>query len=421
MTLRVTETSLESSSNMYTSIFGVDPTKSIINTSSAFDCWKGWKKVSARFFRNSHNLVHAPYFLRAARIWKTILDWCDDEERSRDVGKRLRKSSYSTRGLFYSDWHETIRSRDSLKACQAFYAFSGGETSLMLDSETLFDGMFGSYSAYGYYSCTRLHPPQYIKTRNWGNCILVAGCLLSMKQGMEKCFCIDIETGTLFLRSHTSIRVVAKKSQEPDEFLLWLEEYADRLDSGKIGVGPIDVELRGRNAITLYPRFPSNSPPIVTEGVPPVSRAVTRGIEVIASAVYVPQGGTRIGFIYSIRVRLMTPDDDDYVSPSDRGFETCQLVSRHWRITNDSTGQIDRVDGQGVIGMHPILREGGYTEAGEDFEGTFQYQSCTGNIKKGSFGGHMKFVPETLKTLAGPSFDVELRPFVLDNQPAFLY
>jgi len=53
------------------------------------------------------------------------------------------------------------------------------------------------------------------------------------------------------------------------------------------------------------------------------NRAVTRGVEVIASSIYVPEMRMHI---FSIRIRLLAPDDsDEYMSPEQRGFETCQI------------------------------------------------------------------------------------------------
>ena len=57
------------------------------------------------------------------------------------------------------------------------------------------------------------------------------------------------------------------------------------------------------------------------------SRAVTRGVEVVTSAVFVPEMEV---FVYSIQIRLLTSEDGEgYLSPEVRGFDTCQLLSRH--------------------------------------------------------------------------------------------
>ena len=49
-----------------------------------------------------------------------------------------------------------------------------------------------------------------------------------------------------------------------------------------------------------------------------------------------------------------------YSPPSERGFETAQLRSRHWRIQR--RGETDAVHGDGVVGKFPLLREGGWRD-----------------------------------------------------------
>jgi uncharacterized protein affecting Mg2+/Co2+ transport len=312
-----------------------------------------------------------------------------------------------------------VRSSPGLLACQAIYAFFGGQNHDPFDPDLMFDGLLGGYQAYGYYSCTWLQSPRFLEERN---IMLVAICNLSIQQGLKKLFYVDVDTGAIYLQCHEPLRAINNnQSPKPDEFLMWLEEYGQRLESGKITAGTMGCHPSDPSAITLYPRVPPGAPPTtITEGVPDVSRAVTRGVEVIASGVYVPQCRNRFGFIYSIRIRLLTPDDDGYVSPADRGFETCQLQSRHWHITDYDTGEIDRVDGEGVIGMYPILSEGGYIEDGEECSGSFQYQSCCG-VMQGSFQGQMQFVPGTITSSTGRPFNVELQPFALDTRPSYLY
>jgi uncharacterized protein affecting Mg2+/Co2+ transport len=70
-------------------------------------------------------------------------------------------------------------------------------------------------------------------------------------------------------------------------------------------------------------------------------------------------------FAYSIRIRLLTPEDgEEYMSPEQRGFGMCQLVSRHWKICKDDPDEdepsIEEVRGDGVIGYYPLLCEGGF-------------------------------------------------------------
>ncbi|KAL3904450.1 MAG: hypothetical protein SGARI_004917 [Bacillariaceae sp.] len=216
------------------------------------------------------------------------------------------------------------------------------------------------------------------------------------------------------------IRVTNRQSIK-EELFIWLEEYVRRLNEGEFDVGGIGSNQDGPKGIILFPRYVPGASAKLVNGIPVVSRKITRGVEVIASAIWDPRLVSDMGFIYAIRIRLLTPEDgDEYVSPEDRGFSTCRLLQRHWRIVNDETGRTEVVDGDGVIGMTPILREGGYREQGEDFNGTFQYQSCTGPMERGSFGGHLAFEARP-ENGAASLFDVELGSFALDCQPDFLY
>ena len=103
-----------------------------------------------------------------------------------------------------------------------------------------------------------------------------------------------------------------------DSLLRWFEEHAYRLESKFLSVG----KIHGFNSIVRYPTVADTAN---------CSRAVTRGVEIVASSIYVPEVRMHI---YSIRIRLLTPDDgDEYMTPEQRGFESCQLVSRYWKIS----------------------------------------------------------------------------------------
>jgi len=175
---------------------------------------------------------------------------------------------------------------------------------------------------------------------------------------------------------------VKNASFQLDSLLRWFEEHANRLQKGFLSVGKIDRF----DSIVRYPTVADTAN---------CSRAVTRGVEVVASSIYVPEMSMHV---YSIRIRLLTPDDgDEYMSPEQRGFETCQLVSRYWKISMKGPRRgprgaepqpvIQEVRGEGVIGMYPLLFEGGFRnyetgedgelEEGDDTNGQFSYQSCT--------------------------------------------
>lgn len=44
--------------------------------------------------------------------------------------------------------------------------------------------------------------------------------------------------------------------------------------------------------------------------------------------IYMPEHSQ--GWAYSIRMRLLSPEEEGYKLASERGFETCQLTDRHW-------------------------------------------------------------------------------------------
>lgn len=51
-------------------------------------------------------------------------------------------------------------------------------------------------------------------------------------------------------------------------------------------------------------------------------------------------------FLFAYRVRI-----------ENQGYETVQLLKRHWIIT-DGDGQIRNVEGEGVVGEQPVLKPG---------------------------------------------------------------
>ena len=82
--------------------------------------------------------------------------------------------------------------------------------------------------------------------------------------------------------------------------------------------------------------------------------AFTRGLKVQVKSQYLPEQSNPIknDYVFAYHVTL-----------TNEGFETLQLISRHWIIT-DGEGRIEEVKGAGVIGEQPVL------EPGESFEYT---------------------------------------------------
>jgi ApaG protein len=119
--------------------------------------------------------------------------------------------------------------------------------------------------------------------------------------------------------------------------------------------------------------------------------ATTRHISVTVSPTYlddqsVPENSH---FVWAYRVTI-----------ENRGPDTVQLRSRHWRITN-ARGEMLEVRGPGVVGEQPRL------EPGDEFEYTSAVPLTTpSGIMTGSY---------QMENRHGESFDVEIPAFSLDS------
>jgi ApaG protein len=120
-----------------------------------------------------------------------------------------------------------------------------------------------------------------------------------------------------------------------------------------------------------------------------VSVATTDGIRVEVLSRYVPErSAPRQGqFLFAYHVTI-----------SNEGDEVAQLVSRKWIIT-DGNGEVQTVEGEGVVGEQPVL------EPGREF----QYTSyCPLRTPFGTMQGHYVMVRP-----GGDSFEAEIAPFML--------
>jgi ApaG protein len=120
-------------------------------------------------------------------------------------------------------------------------------------------------------------------------------------------------------------------------------------------------------------------------------RAVTRDIEVVVTPRYVADRSSPENnyFFWAYTIAI-----------TNKGAETVQLKTRHWRIT-DANGRQQEVRGAGVVGEEPVLK------AGEVFEYTsgVPLQTPSG-FMTGSYG---------MVSVSGKHFDVEVPAFSLDS------
>ncbi|KAI4324348.1 hypothetical protein L6164_023895 [Bauhinia variegata] len=180
--------------------------------------------------------------------------------------------------------------------------------------------------------------------------------------------------------------------QQQDAMLLWLEEHGRRLQNGIIKLS----EEENIKSICLFPEKP-----------PLCSTAVTNGVQVRASAVFIPEladpqdDRQKYLFAYSIRMSLQPQGCIINGMP----YSSCQLHWRHWVIrVNDVV--ISDANGEAVIGKFPLLRPD---------EEEFVYQSCTPlPTSSGSIEGYFDFVPGRLADPKGSQFQVMVARFPLD-------
>jgi ApaG protein len=120
-----------------------------------------------------------------------------------------------------------------------------------------------------------------------------------------------------------------------------------------------------------------------------MSNTITQGIRVTVRSQYLQERSSpaskQYAFAYTVVIR-------------NEGTETAQLRTRHWIIT-DSTGHIQEVKGDGVVGYQPTLKPG------EDFEYT---SWCMLQTPQGSMQGTYQMFRDN-----GEQFDAVIAPFSL--------
>ncbi|XP_015887009.2 F-box protein SKIP16 isoform X1 [Ziziphus jujuba] len=186
--------------------------------------------------------------------------------------------------------------------------------------------------------------------------------------------------------------------QQQDATLLWLEEHVRRLESGIIKL----CEYGNIKCISLFP-----------EETPLCSTAITNGVKVRASAVFVPENANlkndqeKYLFAYLIRMSLLP----EGCIVNGMSFSSCQLHWRHWIIRANDTVTSD-VNAEAVIGKFPLLKPG---------EEEFVYESCTPlTSSTGSVEGSFTFVPGRLTEPEGSSFEVAVARFPL-QRPDYIF
>lgn len=119
-------------------------------------------------------------------------------------------------------------------------------------------------------------------------------------------------------------------------------------------------------------------------------KAVTREIEVTAEPFYLEDQSEpeESRYVWGYRITI-----------ANNSLQTVQLRSRYWQIT-DAYGNIEEVEGQGVVGEQPILAPGD----------SYQYSSgCPLTTSSGIMVGHYM-----MQGAGGLTFNIDIPAFSLD-------
>ncbi|OVA11071.1 ApaG domain [Macleaya cordata] len=275
-------------------------------------------------------------------------------------------------------------------------------------------GLIGGYSFYDHLVNVRLLPLSQVikKTKEFvrhlgfssrSRYIVVAASTTYS----EKLFFLNCTNGQLYVGTRnlstdgemipcvpsTLIRSVhdLDNGEPQDAMLLWLEEHSRRLHSGLIHLRE-EGQIR---SINLFPEAP-----------PFCSTAVTHGVQIRASAVFVPElsdlqeESEKYWFAYSVRMSLLK----EGCILNGMSFNSCQLYWRHW-VIRASDVVVSDVNGEAVIGKYPLLCPDGKE---------FVYESCTPlPSSSGSIEGSFTFVPGRLTNPKSSQFDVQVAKFPL--------
>ena len=137
----------------------------------------------------------------------------------------------------------------------------------------------------------------------------------------------------------------------------------------------------------IKPQAPSPKPPSpYNQGV---SDTTTNGIRIQVTTKFLSERSS--------------PRDNEFwfayfISITNVGTETAQLISRHWVITN-TDGEEEEVRGDGVVGEQPVLPPGG----GHTYNSFCHLKTPVGTM-------HGEF---TMVTPSGETFEARIAPFTL--------
>ncbi|PKA66708.1 F-box protein SKIP16 [Apostasia shenzhenica] len=373
-------------------------------------------KVAYEMWMRSFSMYPVPLVKRVKQCWSAIRSWM--AANFPEANETLRRGATEA---------EIKQAEDKLGVkipipTKVLYRFCDGQDTVAFDNSDARRlaplGIIGGYKFYGHLVNVHLlslsqiieQSKAFEKEIGFTNRKIV----VATSYYFEKSFFLSCGNGQLYVgtkdMSSTGemMPCVPSKLVKPglpqDALLLWLEEHCRRLHSGILRTRML-LDLR---TISIFPDAPhqSHSQTVCShpEAIPACSIAVTNGVKVRASAVFVPELSSlaRKEHFYSYSIRMSLSPDGCILNGI--YYSSCQLSSRHW-IIKSKDYVIDDVSGDGVIGKYPLLKPN---------QEEFVYESCTDLPEApGSIEGSFTFVPGRLGHQEGAGFDVKVAPFLL--------
>eukprot|EP01129_Flabellula_baltica_P011580 TRINITY_DN5103_c0_g1_i1.p1 TRINITY_DN5103_c0_g1~~TRINITY_DN5103_c0_g1_i1.p1 ORF type:complete len:374 (-),score=54.15 TRINITY_DN5103_c0_g1_i1:32-1153(-) len=165
-----------------------------------------------------------------------------------------------------------------------------------------------------------------------------------------------------------------------DSFSSFLSDHLTKVETGYYGL--VNDEFSDMLTINLFP-------------MKDIPQAVTNGIVIKASPMYIHEKSSLNNHFWSYKI-ILEMDENESENKS------CVLISRHWEITDES-GNVDVVDGSGVIGLYPEVYPGSH----------FSYESCCSLSSPGKMQGWF-----TMKYPDGSTINAIVPPFYFIIPPS---
>ncbi|GMH45191.1 hypothetical protein BSKO_13148 [Bryopsis sp. KO-2023] len=338
---------------------------------------------------------------RARKMWKKLEGWCT--ENATQISESLQA------GATEAQIQEVERELDVTfpEAFKQIYRVHNGQLlnydqcldddnngSVVRPDGSIFAGLFGGYSFYNHFVCTRMLPlKRMVKWTKWmreSDRMRERGSgekrdpdehhyvLFAASYVFNKAFFLDTRDASVHAWTVDRIHFMRaipeqRASGVLDGILRWMEVYADRLQDGTYqmtallddGEDTTAQQMDPSRGICLFP---------VTE--PGLATAVTRGVQVRTSSLFAPElsmvsttGNATFTLAYSVEFSLLQQDQEG----TDEALDRVKLRSRHWSVLDGSGKEFSTVNGAAVVGKYPDLVSG---------EGVFRYQSCSRQANK---------------------------------------